>query len=65
MPQIRNALLCLRAAFSKATDGFDGFGTGFGNQNYRAALVAKGLAHLAGEVFSVLVRKKVGAIEEQ
>ena len=55
----------LRTAFSKTPDRFDSLGTGFGNQNYRTAFVAKGLAHLTGQVFFVLVGKKVGAIEEQ
>src|SRR6266853_1631683 len=55
----------LRTAFSKTPDRFDSLGTGFGNQNYRTAFVAKSAAHLPGEVFFVLVGKKVGAIEEQ
>ena len=65
MPRIGNALIRLRSPFSKTSDRFNGFGTGFGNEYYRTAFVAKRLAHLAGEVFSVLVGKKVGAIEEQ
>src|SRR5258705_4415002 len=55
----------LRTAFSKTPDRFDSLGTGFGNQNYRTAFVAKGAAHLPGEVFFVLVGKKIGTIEEQ
>src|SRR5437870_11462662 len=60
-----SALWAARGLFSKTPDWFDGFGTGFGNQNYRAAFVAKGLAHLTSQVFSVLVGKKVGTVEEQ
>src|SRR5437773_3969120 len=65
MPQVGNALVGLRTAFAKPADRFDGFGTSFGNQNYRAAFVTKGLAHLASQIFSILVGKKIGAIEEQ